>query len=770
MRSFPFSTGDTVGGTYALRKVVAAGASGTVWIARDEVLGRDVQLHFLPDLIRNDPEVMRGLRQEVKKFRQLIHPNVQRVHGLSEGNEWAAIAMELSKGESVAALLAKTETGCFEAEEIRGWLRQICSILGDAHGIQLFHRLLSPSYISVDADGEVLIGYFGIGRLIDDALRRHGHGDEEASGLGYFSPQQLNGEPPTAADDIYALGATIYELLTGEQPFTGGDLSRQIQNATPQPLLERRMALKRGTCPVPPTWGDAIADCLAKNPNDRPESANELARRFALGEKRYGRSVLPALCENLIAESRGPEQRATTEAAPAVSVRSIKDRDLETPIAPIGPESARQGGEVRFQRDETESIAHTSLPERLAARDAPGPRRVASYISESGYAPRRRLPRAPLIFIVALLLAGAGYHYFSRPNNVQAEAVIAAAHDGSSEVVQMDGGSQSAQLTESSNDDGTAVVTPDFPLVEPASLESGTNAPDLFGSLEIPEEALLTAGPLPVGELSIPDEEPGVVAEAPRVEREAEPSALQKARADADATARTILDLKVREQQTRKEGADLQKQLDDQKKATGPLLKRVTPLMASRKLREDEIKAADAAAQKAQAAADEKWRELEESKRRLSTFEIQNKAKLGPGDRAMMDLERLENARREKMKAADNLSQVRAAAEAARQAQVALVRLTEDALSNPEVDDFATADETARKIALERERQREKIESEIGSLKRALAEKIKAIEASSPAEPSGTGGEPPTPEVVPEPALPESASIGVPGVRRLSAQ
>ena len=97
-----------------------------------------------------------------------------------------------------------------------------------------------------------------------------------------MSPQQLNGERGTHLDDIYSLGATIYELLTSKPPFYSGNIDRQICERVAPSMTERRKELDIEPALVPQIWEDAVAACLAKDPSRRPQSAAEVAQRLQL--------------------------------------------------------------------------------------------------------------------------------------------------------------------------------------------------------------------------------------------------------------------------------------------------------------------------------------------------------------------------------------------------------------------------------------------------------------------------------------------------------
>src|SRR5262249_52858665 len=100
--------------------------------------------------------------------------------------------------------------------------------------------------------------------------------------LVYMSPQQLNGERTTHSDDIYSLGATIYELLTSKPPFYSGNIDRQVCERVAPSMTERRREFNIEPGSVPPIWENTVAACLAKDPARRPQSAAEVAQRLQL--------------------------------------------------------------------------------------------------------------------------------------------------------------------------------------------------------------------------------------------------------------------------------------------------------------------------------------------------------------------------------------------------------------------------------------------------------------------------------------------------------
>lgn len=273
--------GQKLAGVFKLVKALPSAMGETaVWIAQDEVAEREVSLFFVPGSIGTDPDVCDALRAEVRRARQLIHPNILRVHDLADEPAWSAVVMDSFDGQSLARLLQEKDRGFFEASEISGWVDSLLKILGDAHGIGLLHRNLRLSDILVGEDGKVTISNFGISRVILDALRRKGTAED--SQLVYSSPKQLAGDLPTAADDIYSVGACLYELLTGQPVFEGRGIEDKIRSSRPLLVTEgRQSAGKKGDL-LYANWEKVISQCLSKDPSERPESILKLQERLGL--------------------------------------------------------------------------------------------------------------------------------------------------------------------------------------------------------------------------------------------------------------------------------------------------------------------------------------------------------------------------------------------------------------------------------------------------------------------------------------------------------
>lgn len=282
-------SGAYVFGRYTLAEVVGEGGMGVVWRARDEKLERDVALKFLPDRVRRDPEAVRDLKRETKRCLDLTHPNIVRVYDFIEDHLAAAIAMEYVPGQSLSALKAARPGGCFDAADLAPLVRQVCAALDYAHTqAQVVHRDLKPANLLVTAGGVLKVADFGIARSLRETHTRQTGDLRGASGtLAFMGPQQLESKgKPAPSDDLYALGATLYDLLTGKPPFYGADIFTEIRSAAPVPLEERRAELENTGAPIPAEWERTIFACLAKRAEDRPRDASQIAALLAIPDGR----------------------------------------------------------------------------------------------------------------------------------------------------------------------------------------------------------------------------------------------------------------------------------------------------------------------------------------------------------------------------------------------------------------------------------------------------------------------------------------------------
>jgi serine/threonine protein kinase len=264
-------------GRFTLIRFIGRGGMGVVWLARDESLREDVALKFLPPEIRFDAVALDDLRRETARARKLTHPNIIRIHDLYKDDREAFISMEFIDGANLGDLRLGREQQVFEWDFLRPLIKQLCDALDYAHGEKVVHRDLKPANMMLDSRGRLKLSDFGIAAQVSDSVSRVSmirHG--QSGTITYMSPQQMDGKLPQITDDIYALGATLYELLTGRPPFFTGDIGYQVRHLPPPPM-EERMAELGVNNPVPASIAALIMACLRKAPEERPSGARAVA-------------------------------------------------------------------------------------------------------------------------------------------------------------------------------------------------------------------------------------------------------------------------------------------------------------------------------------------------------------------------------------------------------------------------------------------------------------------------------------------------------------
>jgi len=273
-------------GRYELHAFAGKGGMGTVWKAKDLELDQDVAIKFVQsDGFDGHREVR--LTEEAAKARQLNHPHIVRVFDLARDAGAGGLIMDWIEGTDLESLRKQHPGSCFDPDEIREWVAQLCGAVAAAHDAGVIHYDLKPHNCLIDKNGKLILTDFGLARTPDQAggsflgMRSHHFGTQT-----FGAPERKNGTAPAISQDIYGLGATLYQLLTGRAPRTEQALP-QKGSAGPMPAINavRTAAGPPRRPPVPEAWEQTIAACLEINPARRPKSAREVARRLGLTQE-----------------------------------------------------------------------------------------------------------------------------------------------------------------------------------------------------------------------------------------------------------------------------------------------------------------------------------------------------------------------------------------------------------------------------------------------------------------------------------------------------
>jgi len=259
---------------------LGAGAMGEVYRARDHSLGREVAVKVLPEELGSDPERLHRFEQEARAAAALNHPNILIVYRFGTTQAGAPyLVTELLQGQTLRERLLQ---GALAVRKSVDYSLQIARGLAAAHDHGVVHRDLKPENLFVTRDGLVKILDFGLAKLTcpDPAGRESTVADFNATQpgmllgtLGYMSPEQVRGLTADARSDIFSLGATCYEMISGKRAFQGTTAADTMSAI----LKEEPAELTTSVRNLAPVLGRIVHRCLEKDPSDRFQSARDLA-------------------------------------------------------------------------------------------------------------------------------------------------------------------------------------------------------------------------------------------------------------------------------------------------------------------------------------------------------------------------------------------------------------------------------------------------------------------------------------------------------------
>jgi len=272
-------------GPYEIVSRIGAGGMGEVWRARDSRLERDVAIKVLPASLAHDPQFRLRFEREAKAISQLNHPHICQIYDVGDAtNEQTAyLVMELLEGETLAERIGR---GALPLSDVLRYGVQIADALAAAHRAGIVHRDLKPGNVMLTRSGAKLLD-FGLAKLqfsrlaSDPSALTERHDPLTAQGvivgtIPYMSPEQLQGKALDHRTDIFSLGVILYEMTTGRRPFpgnTGEAVLAGILSSDPEAIHSLQPS-------APPALGQIIVTALEKDPEQRWQTAHDVARQL----------------------------------------------------------------------------------------------------------------------------------------------------------------------------------------------------------------------------------------------------------------------------------------------------------------------------------------------------------------------------------------------------------------------------------------------------------------------------------------------------------
>ncbi|MDZ4655109.1 MAG: Stk1 family PASTA domain-containing Ser/Thr kinase [Coriobacteriia bacterium] len=309
------------GRRYRVTERIGSGGMAEVYKAQDEVLGRTVAVKVLHERYAAEPNFVARFRQEAQAAANLQHPNIVNIYDWGREDETYYIVMEYVKGTDLKTIVQ--QQGPLDPIRAAEYAVQACSALAEAHGYDVIHRDIKPHNIVITPDGAVKVMDFGIARAGNTSMTQTG------SVLGtaqYISPEQAQGRPLGPSSDLYSLGITLYELVTGYPPF---DADTPVAVALKQ-VNELAVPVRQVRPEVPSSLEAVIMRALRKDPSERYVSAKEMRtdlKRVVSGEP-LGASA-PFAPQRIVDETTVmPAVERADRVRTASNIRPVPDRRM----------------------------------------------------------------------------------------------------------------------------------------------------------------------------------------------------------------------------------------------------------------------------------------------------------------------------------------------------------------------------------------------------------------------------------------------------------
>jgi TolB-like protein/Tfp pilus assembly protein PilF len=263
---------------YRITGELGAGGMGEVWRAEDTKLGRDVALKILSEEFADNVERLERFEREARAVASLNHPHIVTIYSVEEMEGIHFLTMELIEGRSLDKLIPE---GGLDLENFFNLATPLAEAISAAHDKSVIHRDLKPSNVMVDGEGRVKVLDFGLAKLqqAGDVSESTELPTEALTGVGmvvgtvpYMSPEQIEGKIVDHRTDVFSLGVLLYEMATGERPFSGESqpaLMSSILKDVPQSVVDTRSDLPRHV-------GRVIGRCLEKDRRDRYQTARDV--------------------------------------------------------------------------------------------------------------------------------------------------------------------------------------------------------------------------------------------------------------------------------------------------------------------------------------------------------------------------------------------------------------------------------------------------------------------------------------------------------------
>ncbi len=266
---------------YEIKSIIGEGGMGSVYLAEHTQMHRVVAIKVLLPQFMSRPEIRERFKNEASTLANLQHPNIVGLYDYLEDETGMYLIMEYVEGEPLDDYI-KNVTGPMPEERVVPIIKEILSAVGYAHKLNIVHRDIKPANIIVAKNGSVKILDFGIARIIGDGNKNLTKTGTQMGTIFYMSPEQVEGKSADFRSDIYSLGVTFYQMLTGLNPYEGLTTEYEVYTKIVQETLPPPQEVYPG---VPEYFSSILTKALAKTPNDRFQTCEEFLKAVETKEK-----------------------------------------------------------------------------------------------------------------------------------------------------------------------------------------------------------------------------------------------------------------------------------------------------------------------------------------------------------------------------------------------------------------------------------------------------------------------------------------------------
>lgn len=358
-------------GKYLIERKLGQGGMGAVYLARDPELRRMVAIKVLPRDKASNPILVRRFKAEAQAAAQLRHDNIVAVYDSDEDDGYLFIAMEFVEGQDLHEMISRR--GTIPVKRSIEIIKHVAAALQHAHEHKIVHRDIKPSNLLIRRDGAVKLTDLGLARSVDDTIETGiTRAGTTVGTVDYMAPEQARSSK--AADirsDIYSLGCTWYQMLTGHAPYPEGSLTNKLQAHAVKPIPDPSAENKH----VTEGLVAVIQRMMAKKPEDRYQTPAELLADLeasSLTRAAFSQEILNAIDEESGQVATTPSKKSG-DAAGRHDVEARSERvTAEEPDEPSSSRKQKKSKSSRGEKGREEEVVAVELPEESGASGSSG--------------------------------------------------------------------------------------------------------------------------------------------------------------------------------------------------------------------------------------------------------------------------------------------------------------------------------------------------------------------------------------------------------------